>query len=197
MAQTGMRHDSRRVTENHCGQNMISLLDSQLLVMNASQRRAKYAERPSPCQTRGGCLTATQMLPPPDSHTRTVAHTRCLPWPLPISDCIDLFWQCPFVWMDAQLILACGLSEPKLNSPVLLAVRAAGRVARSPSSSEGIVASGALIIVFSHSQPICRCVKVHRKKQSDVTPQQYCAFKPKHDRNAPGEPQCQSFVFCS
>lgn len=48
-----------RVTENHYGQYMISLLDSQLLLMNASKNRAKYARRPSPCQSQAGYLPAT------------------------------------------------------------------------------------------------------------------------------------------
>lgn len=54
----GQQHHSGRVTENRCGQNMISRSDSQLLMMNARQKRAKYAERPSPCQS----WAATQML---------------------------------------------------------------------------------------------------------------------------------------
>lgn len=40
---SGRQHYSGWLTENHYGQNMIFLLDSQLLMMNARQKRAKYA----------------------------------------------------------------------------------------------------------------------------------------------------------
>lgn len=67
----------KRVTENLYGQNMISLLDSQLPMMNASQRRAKYAERPSPCQSRAGYLPCsprdTQLLRALFSFTSTLS----------------------------------------------------------------------------------------------------------------------------
>lgn len=43
ISQTGAQHNSGRVTENHCGQNMICCSDSQLLMINASEKRAKYA----------------------------------------------------------------------------------------------------------------------------------------------------------
>lgn len=43
ISQTGAQHNSGRVTENHCGQNMICCSDSQLLMINASEKRGKYA----------------------------------------------------------------------------------------------------------------------------------------------------------
>ena len=77
-----------RVTENRYGQNMISLLDSQLPMMNASQRRAKYAERPSPCQSRAGYLPAAQETHSCCEHF-SPSPPVFLPWPLPF---LWLYW---------------------------------------------------------------------------------------------------------
>lgn len=150
----------KRVTENHYGQNMISLLDSQLPMMNASQRRAKYAERPSPCQSRAGYLPAARETHSCCEHF-SPSPPLFLPWPLPSSDCIDLFWQRVFAWADARFILARGAFRVHAQqSHQKTGFRAAPAAAVWQAVlfffffySEGIAAFGAFIMVSSHSQP--------------------------------------------
>lgn len=86
-----------------------------------------------------------------------------LPWPLPSSDCIDLFWQRVFAWADAWFILARGAFRVMLNSPVRKQASeqqrpgccCCGRVAGGPCffGSKGSAAFGAFIMVSTHSQP--------------------------------------------
>jgi len=151
--QSGTQHISERVTENHSGQNMISLLNSQLLVRNAGQKGEKYAGRPSPCQSQTGYLPAPQethrcylstlscSLPPPThTHTHTLSSlTPTFLW---------LYWSVltTSVWLD-------GCSINTSLRPVRVPLKAGFRAAASSVAVWQAPAFGALIMVFTDSRP--------------------------------------------
>lgn len=133
--------------------------------MNASQKRAKYAERPSPCQRH----VATQQNP--TFHLQSFFHDPFLPPTVLI--CFDN------VSRNGCSVNLC--AQGSRQKQVWEQQQAAWQAVLL--CSEGIVAFGAVIMVsallYQSNTHVWRW-----ERQSDVIPPRSCVFKSKHNKTS-------------